>query len=110
MLLELKGEKGMFLRLELEWMALAISSLPVPLSPVIRTVELESATLSTMVRTFFSSGLRPMMLSKEKRSLSVPFQLRVLPVQPLLLDHPVDLVLQFDVVERLLQIVHARPA
>ncbi len=71
MLLELKGEKGMSLRLELEWMALAISSLPVPLSPVTRTVELESATLSTMPRIFFSRGLRPMMLSKEKRSLIV---------------------------------------
>jgi len=51
-------------------MALAMSSLPVPLSPLISTVEREGATWvirSTSVSIF---SLLPMMLGKLKRCLS----------------------------------------
>ena len=48
-----------------KWMARAISSLPVPLSPWISTVELVRATRSTRVKTACIFGLLPMMLAKE---------------------------------------------
>jgi len=41
------------------WIARAISSLPVPVSPRIRTVELVCATLSTSENTLESAGLSP---------------------------------------------------
>ena len=46
------------------WMARAMSSLPVPVSPRIRTVESVGATMATCFRTFFSAALEPMISSK----------------------------------------------
>ncbi len=48
----LMGTKGLSLRGELAWMALAMSSLPVPLSPWMRTVERLGATWATRSKTF----------------------------------------------------------
>ena len=50
-------------RLLLKWIARAINSLPVPLSPVTRTVLSVSATLDTISSTPRSAALLPMMLS-----------------------------------------------
>ncbi len=47
----LMGTKGLSRRGELAWMALAMSSLPVPLSPWIRTVERLGATCATRSKT-----------------------------------------------------------
>ena len=46
---------------ELEWIARATSSLPVPLSPVIRIVERLGAAWMIRSNTCFIRGLRPMM-------------------------------------------------
>ena len=46
------------------WMARAISSLPVPVSPRIRTVEVVGATVSTWRRMRFNTGCSPMIDSK----------------------------------------------
>ena len=51
-------------RSELWWMAPAISSLPVPVSPRMSTVELLLATLRTTPSTRCSESLAPMILSK----------------------------------------------
>jgi histidine kinase/DNA gyrase B/HSP90-like ATPase len=51
------------LRRLLAWMALAISSLPVPVSPRRRTAESAGATCSTWNRTLRNAGLLPMMSS-----------------------------------------------
>ena len=47
-----------------EWMARAISSLPVPVSPQIRTVASVAATRRTLSSTAASAGLRPTISSK----------------------------------------------
>ena len=49
---------------ELLWMARATSSLPVPLSPVIRMVERLGAAWMIRSKTCFIRGLRPMMPAK----------------------------------------------
>ena len=51
-------------RSELWWIAPAISSLPVPVSPRTSTVVLLLATFRTMSSTFCSAPLEPMMRSK----------------------------------------------
>jgi hypothetical protein len=51
--------KGPFLRLECSCSALATSSLPVPDSPVMSTVEGVSATLAMMPKMICISGLSP---------------------------------------------------
>ena len=48
----------------LKWMAPAITSFPVPVSPVIRMVVLLAATFFTMPSTFFIWGLSPTISSK----------------------------------------------
>jgi hypothetical protein len=60
----LMGTKGLSRRGELAWMALAISSFPVPLSPWIKTVEREGATCATRSKTFSIISLLPTMLEK----------------------------------------------
>ena len=47
-----------------EWMARAISSLPVPVSPLISTVASVAATRPIWSSTASSAGLRPMISSK----------------------------------------------
>src|SRR6201993_1380365 len=63
-------------------MARAINSFPVPVSPRMRTVESEGATLETRRRTFLSASDEPTMSSNiESRSicsLSARFSFRVL--------------------------------
>ncbi len=54
------AEKDAFLLLLLACIALAINSLPVPLSPEMRTVESVGATFLTISITFFILGLSPM--------------------------------------------------
>ena len=61
---EFTGTKGLSARGEARWMALAMSSLPVPLSPLISTVEREGATCATRSRTASMRSLRPTMLGK----------------------------------------------
>ncbi len=69
-------------RLELLWMARAISSLPVPVSPKIRTVESEGATFATWRSTLRSASEEPTISSNiESRSIcsrNARFSLRVL--------------------------------
>ena len=60
----LTGTKGLSLRGEFMWMALAISSLPVPLSPCISTVERLGATCATRSKIFSMGSLLPTMFSK----------------------------------------------
>ena len=55
---------GLSLRLLAEWMARAISSLPVPVSPVISTEASVGATLRTLSSTPWRAGLWPMSSSK----------------------------------------------
>ena len=54
-------------------MALAISSLPVPLSPLISTVERDGATCVTRSNSASILSLLPMMLGKLKRCFSARF-------------------------------------
>ena len=56
--------KGPLLRGELRWMASAMSSLPVPLSPVMSTEAPVGATRVTASSTSLIWGLLPMILSK----------------------------------------------
>ena len=58
----LTATKDLSTRGDAEWMALAMSSLPVPLSPVMRTVEREGATWATRSKTETMRSLLPMML------------------------------------------------
>jgi hypothetical protein len=64
------------------WMARAINSFPVPVSPRIRTVESEDATLETWRRTLLSASEEPTISSNiESRSIcsrNARFSLRVL--------------------------------
>ena len=60
----LTGTKGLSRRGELAWIALAISSLPVPLSPWISTVERLGATWATRSKTRSMASLLPTMFSK----------------------------------------------
>ena len=57
------GTKGRAARRELAWMARAISSLPVPLSPVIRTVTSVGATRTSRVNSSRIGAERPTRLS-----------------------------------------------
>ena len=52
------------------WMARAMSSLPVPVSPVIRTVESVGATLATRARTACRAGDSPT-ISSNMEALSI---------------------------------------
>ncbi len=69
-------------RLDRLWMARAINSFPVPVSPRIKTVESEAATLSTWRSTLRSASEEPTMSSNiESRSIcsrNARFSLRVL--------------------------------
>ena len=58
------GTNGRSLRGEFMWMALAISSLPVPLSPWISTVDRLGATCATRSKIFSIGSLLPTMFSK----------------------------------------------
>ena len=60
----LTGTNGLSARVEAAWMALAISSLPVPLSPVISTVERDGATCVTRSSTASIFSLLPTMFGK----------------------------------------------
>ena len=62
--------KGLSRRPLRRWMARAMSDLPVPLSPVIRTVALVSATLSTISKTRFMRWSLPTTFSRPKRMSS----------------------------------------
>ena len=57
------GTKGRVARLEFTWMARAISSLPVPLSPVISTVTSVGATRTSLVSSSRIGADRPTRLS-----------------------------------------------
>ena len=59
------------------WMARAISSLPVPLSPRISTVESVGATVSTSRSTRFQIGLSPMISSKSYSRPDLVFQVQL---------------------------------
>ena len=61
---EFTGTNGFSARVEAAWMALAISSLPVPLSPEISTVDREGATWVTRSNNASMFSLRPTMLGK----------------------------------------------
>ena len=69
-------------RLDRLWMARAINSLPVPVSPRIKTVESEEATFATWRSTLRSASEEPTMSSNiESRSIcsrNARFSLRVL--------------------------------
>ena len=60
---QLTGTNGRSARRLLAWTALATSSLPVPLSPVIRTVASVGAILTIRPRTSRTACERPMMFS-----------------------------------------------
>ena len=60
----LTGTKGRSRRGELRWIALAINSLPVPLSPCNRTVDRLGATCATRSKIFSMGSLLPTMFSK----------------------------------------------
>ena len=64
--------KGCFARWLLAWMASAISSLPVPLSPVISTEALVRAMRATVSRTFVSPFDLPMMLPRSNAGSPSP--------------------------------------
>ena len=68
------GTKGRPTRGELAWIALAISSLPVPLSPWIKTVERLGETWPTRSKTRCMPSLLPMMFEKLKRALRTFFR------------------------------------
>ena len=53
---------------ECSWIAAAMSSLPVPLSPVMSTDARDAATCSTVSNTFCIGGLEPTMFWMRKRS------------------------------------------
>ncbi len=65
------GTKGLSRRVEFWWMALAMSSLPVPDSPWIRMVERLGATCATVSNRRSMGSDLPMMFSKLYRCLSV---------------------------------------
>ena len=67
---QLSGTNGLFLRGLLMWMALATSSLPVPLSPVISTVAYVGAIWRSLATTACMAGELPMTPSKPNFSLS----------------------------------------
>ena len=73
---------GFFFRGELRWMASATSSLPVPVSPVIRIVVVVGATRVIASKISRVDRLAPMMparsMSSGGRSSSFSFRLRVL--------------------------------
>ena len=72
---------------ELTWMARATSSLPVPLSPVMRMVERLGAAWAISSKTWVILGLRPMMPENLWwRRAASPFRVRVLVAQPPVLD------------------------
>ena len=58
------GMKALSVRVEAAWMALAITSLPVPLSPEISTVERDGATCVTRSSTVSIFSLLPTMFGK----------------------------------------------
>jgi len=60
---QLTAMKGLYFRELLVWMALATSSLPVPVSPLMKTVALVSATVRIISKTFRMALLFPMMFS-----------------------------------------------
>jgi len=68
------GTKALSTRGEAEWIAFAISSLPVPLSPLTSTVERDGATWATRSRSVSILSLFPMMLGKLERCLSARFR------------------------------------
>ena len=57
---KLRSRRGLF-----RWIAFAMSSLPVPLSPWINTVDRDGATCVTVSSNFFITSDLPMMLLKE---------------------------------------------
>ena len=60
---QLMGTNGRVARFEFAWMARAISSLPVPLSPVINTVTSVGATRTSLVSSSRIGAERPTRLS-----------------------------------------------
>ncbi len=64
MALQLMGRKMLFLRRLALWMALAKTSLPVPVSPIKRTGTSLAATWMAISRAFTRVSLSPMMSSK----------------------------------------------
>ncbi len=67
---QLTGTKGPWARGERPWMARAMSSFPVPLSPRMRTVVSVGATRITSSRTCAIGGLSAMIASRPLRSFS----------------------------------------
>ena len=64
---QLTAMKGWFVRLLWAWMKRAISSLPVPLSPMISTVESVAATRCEMFRIFSITGWVPLIVKFSMR-------------------------------------------
>ena len=73
---------GKYLRLLLLWMAWAISSLPVPLSPRINTVASVLATTATISRIFLVSGLSPIILVLQDQFLHLLPELNIFADEP----------------------------
>ena len=99
------GTNSCSARAEWAWMALAISSLPVPVSPVIRMVARLGATCATRSRMRSMRSLLPTMLGKAVALLQGALELRVLALQAPLRDHAVDLDQQLLVVPGLGEII-----
>ena len=95
------GTKGPFARRLRSWSARATSSLPVPLSPVIRTVLSVAAALRTVATTRWMAALTPTTASTPDALAALRPQVMDLGPEPAVLEGSVDAVEHLVVLEGL---------